>query len=93
MEKPTPHRRVSFSVPKTLVIDDQILQIRRTIPFYENLSLYMLPRFHYSPSPKISKNPSYYLKVKSRVNNQYVDIFTPLREQGIYPGDILVVYR
>jgi hypothetical protein len=87
-------RCVSFNIPKTLVIHDQILRIRKTIPFYENLSLYMLPRFHFSPSQCETRSPpTAGIKVKSRLNNQTVDIFLPLGAQGIYPGDILEVYR
>lgn len=94
MSESSARRCVTFNIPKTLVIHDKILRIRKTIPFYENLSLYMLPRFHYSASQSYTRiPPSSILKVKSRINNQIIDIFTPLGAQGIYPGDILEVYR
>ena len=89
MSESSSRRCVRFNIPNTLVIHDEILQIRKTIPFFDNLSLYMLPRFHYSPSHLEAR----LLKVKSKCNNKVVDIFLPLGAQGIYPGDILEVYR
>ena len=54
----------------------------------------MLPRFHYNPFHSQERlPPTAGLKVKSRINNKTVDIFIPLGAQGIYPGDILEVYR
>jgi hypothetical protein len=78
-------KRVRFNLPRTLVIYDTILGVRRTIPFYSNLSLQMLPRFFLS-----SSSPPH---IKSKLNNNLIDIHLPLRKQGVYPGDILIVYR
>lgn len=75
-------KSVRFYLPAEITIQDTILDIRRKIHLSRDTSLGMFRRF---------QNHSNQCKVMSQVLRSKVLIDTPLREQGILPGDILLV--
>lgn len=77
-------KRVRFYLPPEITIQDTILNIRRKIKLSSDTSLEMFRRFQSDYDNDI-------YKVFSQMCQRNVSLKDPLRDQGILPGDILVV--